>query len=180
MKLSLTHPILTTMFALLTAALSFMSYYTWPRRPLPEEKQFALQLPANADIRPASDVEPGTFKIHVSLEELLAKSRSGQFGNPIVAYGENEYGKLHIQYWLPRNDGTFYYADVAPGQEPWGRRHFWIGVSWQVKNATLVATPQGIYTTSFISAGLALLMLYLGIASELAHKLKCGLFPFYW
>ncbi len=184
MKRILEHPIRTTTFVLLTAALSFISYYTWPTPgSLPEEKQYPLQLPPNADIRPASDVEPGTFKIHVSLDELLTKSRSGQFGNPIVAYGKNEHDgfhRFHIQYWLPRNDGTFYYADVQKGDENWG--HAWISTSWQIKNATLIATPvaapRDLYTASFIFAGIALLTLYLEVSSELPRVRHKRLYPF--
>ena len=86
----------------------------------PNSVRIPLDLPKDAEVRPAGTVHPGTFKIELSVSELLEKAAKNEHvERPLVAY--DQFGNL--QYWLSRRDGTFYHAykwQEDPFRARWG------------------------------------------------------------
>lgn len=117
-------------------ALAGVLYYMLTR-PLPKPITIALQIPERAEVRPASTVSPGTFKIEVSLSELLERAKTSGAPPALVSWG-NDVGSiwemLRIEYWLPRGDSTFFHATLLH------RIHWPMGVG----TYTLERTPEEI------------------------------------
>lgn len=81
---------------------------------LAPEQVIKLPLPEQAEIRPQWQVQPGTFAIDVSVDDLIARANMSGL-KTLVAYekfGSDNAKKVKVFYWLPRTDipGTFYRA----------------------------------------------------------------------
>jgi len=70
-----------------------------------------IEMPKNTEIRPAKDVEVGTFKINLLPDEFMAKARKAKktlvtWGNP---YAHNA---VNIDYWMdvPLSSNIMYHA----------------------------------------------------------------------
>ncbi|MDP3962362.1 MAG: hypothetical protein Q8Q03_00635 [bacterium] len=63
-------------------------------------------IPSDGIIMDHKRVEPGTFKLHVPIEEWRELHELREHPDkPVVRVGTD-----WIEYWLPRKDSTFYYA----------------------------------------------------------------------
>ena len=95
----------------LAGVLFWMKYHI---DPLSEQQSVSVWLPKNAEIRSSKEVQPGTFKITVSLGEFQEKTDLAEW-RVLVVYFEMDPNLAlgpFLEYWLPRGDGTFYYARV--------------------------------------------------------------------
>ena len=119
-------------------ALAGALYYLYTQ-PLPKPVIVALPLPERAEVRPAEAVTPGTFKIKVSLQELLERAKTST-ATTLVSWGRGDTlrNTLSVKYWLPRGDSTFFHAASSY------RINWPIGVctySWARTSEGIVVTP---------------------------------------
>lgn len=125
------------------------SYY-YLKRPYPEPEKVKVYVPEGAEVRSWKEITPGTFKIKVSQEEF--EGLKG--GRIIVAYDPKV-----VEYWMPRNDGVFYYTiSLLPFRHwPFG---FGDGeVNFDAKSSQLIVYSQRDYLTAFF------IIFVLGIAT---------------
>lgn len=114
--------------------------------PLPEPAVFEIELPKNAELRPAEQVYPGTFRIAVSVAELLSIAEKSS-SRPIVSYGlfPDKNGNKRIpglHYWLERagSSSVYYYAAALYSYKPWDDRFTTKGA--EIQGTSLIVHPQ--------------------------------------
>lgn len=109
MRLPLWHILVVIVYGALIYGLGWASYIT---RSLPEPLEIVFRVPEGAEVLPSNTVHPGTFKIDVSVETILAAATSGR--HLLVTHGAYEFNSAtyQVEYWLPREDGNvFYHAE---------------------------------------------------------------------
>lgn len=94
-------------------------------RGIPAPQTIKVSFPENAEVYPSSQVQPGTFRVIVTPEKLLAKAK--QTNSKILATFEpylpqnriSESDAIAVKYWLERSNGTFYYAESLFDDVKW-------------------------------------------------------------
>lgn len=144
--------------------------------PLPQPETQAVWLPPNREIQDARDVQPGTFKITKrtlpEFQELVGEEKV------LVVYRESFISFLssspsplpHIEYWLPRKDGTFYYyrQEISlSGQQPYSGT-FWTKWKAEFDGHGFIVTP---------SRGDSLVFIGGAMVFAVAMMIVLGLFP---
>ena len=99
---------------LLSGALCLYLFKEALATPVPSAVILDVRGPADADVFAADQVHPGTFKIVLAPKELFTRAAAGEHPErPLVTYKVRpSTNSIVFQYWLPRKDGTFYFAEV--------------------------------------------------------------------
>lgn len=92
---------------------------------VPEPAIVAIETTPNTEAFLAGQVQHGTFKIRVSLSDLMERARKSG-GKVTIEYGSISYSVPVLEYWLAE-EALFYHAVVTMSQ-PWGER--WSGLEW--------------------------------------------------
>ncbi|MDO8470836.1 MAG: hypothetical protein Q7S63_02555 [bacterium] len=100
-----------------------------------QRQEVSFWIPPNAEIRSASEVTPGTFKIHVSPEEMQQTTRSDQ--RVLLVYNTINVGDTAaptVQYWRTGEGSTFYFATKFLEHSPEQTRFFFepVFIDWSV------------------------------------------------
>lgn len=143
----------------------------------------AFWIPPNSEIQPSDKVQPGTFKIDVSLEELdmpdqkvlVVYDTDKLFINP----GKAAYRRANVEYFRPHPEiaGTFQYNSMemaAPPSKPWPDSFFtrW-ETSFNKENATFQYTLKKDYVVLWVSLAVVIVVgLILLVATWIAILIR--------
>ena len=134
-------------------------YFMWwkPMTAAQETQVIDLMAAPQSLILPADQFHASSFE-SISLGELLKKAKQERFGQPVVEYKYSD-KKFEIEYWLPRRDRSYDYAEVIYPQK-WPSL-FKVG-DMKVKNGALIA--YSVMNTDEIVAGAMLILIFLAAA----------------
>lgn len=89
----------------------------------PDPFTFQVHLPERADVFPAEQVHPGTFRIDIPWDEFYGHTAANLPQQALVSFGGNLNSEgylmgvlpeIKVEAYLARGDSTFYYAAVKP------------------------------------------------------------------
>ena len=127
------------------------------------ERTYEIWLPEKCEIWPTEKVRTGTFRLDLDMKEFQART---QGKNVLVVYGQ-EFNRARgamgkIEYWHPREDGTFYYAQY---ETPWTCLFNDLETSISKENNTITCKPGGVNLcfSMSICLGVVVLLVTLGV-----------------
>lgn len=133
--------------------------------PAPFRVELHPSMAASAEVRRSEEVSPGTFKIRVDMGELIKLLQDAKDPKPLAVYSIEAKG-LKLEYWLPRDGGSFYYTkqSIRPPYLSW---KYTVG-KVEIAGRTLILHPEPALTVVFF-AGMVIFCLSCGLCAVGAY-----------
>lgn len=152
--------------ALPLGLLMLAGFYMALFSPTPAAKIYKPWIPQGARILNAENVQPGTFKVAVSKEEMVKRTTGAEAALRVVVTDKNHHahGSGHpsgVEYWLP-DQGIFDYSwDNVPIPFDW----FSWAVVFDPKNNVFNLFPNRSWGTIFFTGIMAMICAFVAIES---------------
>ena len=121
--------------------------------PYPEGEVHQVWVPPNTEIRSDKEVEPGTFKIIIPLEEF--KSLLPEKESVLLVYNTDSY-PFDIQYWWPQRNGIFKYSSYVLPYFSGNTTYFKWNAVFHKEKGLIEYIPSGKYYVPFLLMGILL------------------------